>query len=238
MNDEKKQTGFSGISSLASDLQDVASGTTRGRSQVGKSSTEPQRENARTPPATPALKTNSAGTSLCEPEVVASGSLRSPNSMSIGGKWLWGLLGFGLLIFLFILIQGSRKPSGDHTPKDPDPIRIPSTNMPTAPQTSPTDMEFLKPPEGSDNLLFMAQIRWCLREEIRLEALRGLLKANPEIDRFNTIVSEYNRRCSSFRYRPGTLERAKREIEAVRADIVTATREESPALLGRRSWDP
>ena len=69
-------------------------------------------------------------------------------------------------------------------------------------------------------MLSVAQIRWCLREDIRIEILRPLPTTNTQIDQFNAVVSDYNSRCGSYRYRQGTLTRAQREVERVRAQIV------------------
>jgi hypothetical protein len=57
--------------------------------------------------------------------------------------------------------------------------------------------------------------------------------ALPRIDRsptdsFNAGVDEYNSRCGSFRYRTGDLERASREVEQLRSQIVDAARRFSP----------
>ncbi|WP_420462493.1 hypothetical protein [Candidatus Palauibacter sp.] len=101
-----------------------------------------------------------------------------------------------------------------------------------ASRPSLAQLEFSRPAAGGNNVLSVTEIRWCLREDIRIEALRGRAVSDPQIDRFNRIVSDYNRRCGSFRYRPGVLGRAQREIETVRTEIVSAARRSSSALLG------
>ncbi|UVO37626.1 hypothetical protein KUL72_04340 [Bradyrhizobium arachidis] len=40
-----------------------------------------------------------------------------------------------------------------------------------------------------------------------------------DVDRFNAMVADYNNRCSSFRYRRGTLESARHEIEPYRSQL-------------------
>ena len=41
-----------------------------------------------------------------------------------------------------------------------------------------------------------------------------------DIDRFNSSVADYNSRCSQFRYRQGSLEAAKRDVEQYRAQLL------------------
>jgi hypothetical protein len=78
-----------------------------------------------------------------------------------------------------------------------------------------------KPPVGRDLILEPSQIRYCLAEDIRIEAGRAAVNNydGTDVDRFNAVVADYNSRCSSFRYRPGGLERARADIEPYRPSI-------------------
>ncbi len=87
-------------------------------------------------------------------------------------------------------------------------------------QGSDLELEFSQPPVGDDNPLSIAQIRWCLREDIRIEALRPMATTNPQIDQFNLVVDNYNRRCGSYRYHEDTLTRAQQELETMRPQTV------------------
>ncbi len=92
----------------------------------------------------------------------------------------------------------------------------------TQPNPSPVTakkIEFSKPPVGQNNLLSVSQIRWCLREDIWLETIRSTI-TNAQVDQFNTMVSDFNSRCGRYQYRPGTLERARREVEQQRVQII------------------
>ncbi|NGP53582.1 peptidoglycan-binding domain-containing protein [Thioalkalivibrio sp. XN8] len=76
----------------------------------------------------------------------------------------------------------------------------------------------------------MAEIRWCLREDIRLEAIRPEVNSLAIQTKFNLSVEDYNRRCGSFQYRRGALSAAKRDVEPLRSAIVAeALRELSPS---------
>ena len=90
----------------------------------------------------------------------------------------------------------------------------PSASSPDAPVgTGPLD--FRIPPVAEGRVLSMPELRWCVREDRRIERDR-LVPANSQadVDRFNSRVDHYNSRCSNFRYRPGDLERARREVGA------------------------
>ena len=62
-----------------------------------------------------------------------------------------------------------------------------------------------KPPAGSDNILGIAQIRYCLAEEIILKAMDIYLDAHsePEVKAYNFYIDDYYKRCRSFRFRSG-----------------------------------
>jgi hypothetical protein len=75
------------------------------------------------------------------------------------------------------------------------------------------------PETGRDRLLSVAEIRWCLREDLRIEVFEPRL-AYTEPQRFNVMVGDYNRRCTRFRYRDEDLEQARRDIDDARKWIV------------------
>ena len=218
MSDEKEKKGFSGLSSLASDVE-AAPDTTRRQADSEERATEPQRDSTGPTPRSSAAKTKPAPSQRPEPEVVASGTSRTPTSGSSGAKWFWGLVGVGVLIWLFDAAQedGNRSSSGrPYTQPSPSPRYTPP---PVSPAQQP-GLDFSKPPVGRNNVLSVAQIRWCLRQDIRVEVLRPMPETNAQIDQFNSVVSDYNSRCGSYRYRQGALARARREVEQQMAQIV------------------
>jgi len=75
-----------------------------------------------------------------------------------------------------------------------------------------------KPPVGTNNVLKQDQIRYCLAEDVRIDAAEPLVDdySQGAIARFNAMVNDYNRRCGSFRYRSGSLEAVQREIARAR----------------------
>ena len=139
-------------------------------------------------------------------------ALRGPNG---SGGWV----GLGVLIWLFNVAQeDSRRPNT--VPSDTQPSPSPSDSLSQTPEAQISGLEFSKPPVGENHILSVVQIRWCLREDIRIEVLRPMPTTNSHIDQFNAVVADYNSRCGSYRYREGTLTRAQREVERVRVQIV------------------
>jgi DNA-binding transcriptional MerR regulator len=88
------------------------------------------------------------------------------------------------------------------------------------------DLYGVKPPAGKGLVLDTNQIRYCLAEDIRLKTIRPLIdtRSDQEVDRFNARIDDLNSRCADSKYRRGTLERARQEIEARRATIENLAR--------------
>ena len=84
----------------------------------------------------------------------------------------------------------------------------------------PTSVE-VPPPPGTGQLLTSDQIRYCLSESIRLDGARGSLNTYNQfdIDRFNSMIVDYNSRCGNFRYRPGSLDGIRAAVEANRSRL-------------------
>jgi hypothetical protein len=94
-----------------------------------------------------------------------------------------------------------------------------------------------KPPLGKDKALTVAQIRYCLAEEIRLDAAKGVLNGYVEsdVDRFNAMVADYNSRCGEFRYRKGSLESARSEVERYRSVLQSEGRRRFTSVGARQT---
>lgn len=116
-----------------------------------------------------------------------------------GGKWL---LGIAVVIGGIWLVGEANK-----RPSSPAPT-------PQRPQVQSRPEE-ARPPVGQGLVLSISQIRYCLAEDIRIEGAKSVLNnySNSEVDRFNAMVDDYNSRCANFRYRSGTLESARRDIQ-------------------------
>ena len=81
--------------------------------------------------------------------------------------------------------------------------------------------EETKPPVGSGLAFDRSQIRYCLSENIRMDAWEGQLNqySDTSVDAFNAAVNDYNTRCSHIRFRSGDLESVRSEVDANRVAL-------------------
>lgn len=226
MSDESEKKGFGGLSSLASEIQEEA-----------------LPKKPASPPAKPTSEKASAAsngkagtqTNASEPRPPSPprpvAQMPPPPKGSSAAKWFWSVVGIGVLVVLFNAGQDDRRNSGSRSTYSPS--SAPSTYTP--PRSAPS-LEFSKPPVGTNSVLSVTQIRWCIREGIRVEAMRDIIDTNEGIDEFNRIVNDYNSRCGSYRYRQGSQSRAERDVEAYRSQIVSEAIREARQL--GRSYEP
>lgn len=155
-----------------------------------------------------------------EPRPVYTGAPGAGSGSGGSGKW-W-LIGIGLVVF-FSWIGSSDKPSqprqASYAAPAPAPAAAPYS--PPAPAPSYSSNEERIPPVGSGLTFDRSQMRYCLSEKIRVAAWQEQVNSYSEtsVDAFNAAVNDYNARCSNFRYRSGTLEGVRSEVEANRAAL-------------------
>ncbi len=203
MDDNGKKRGFSGLSDLVTDISGTDNIATP--------------EPPLAPPKPSALSNDKATpkhTSSTPPRTADQTPPPPPKRVSVT-KWVWSIVGIGILVALFNAGQDDRRNSGSRS--NYSPSSAPSTY--TTPRST-SSLKFSKPPVGTNKVLSIVQIRWCLREDMRIKTKRAYTNTNLEVDAFNTMVSDYNRRCGNFQYRRGVLERARREVEGMRLQIV------------------
>lgn len=217
---DKDKKGFSGLSDLASEVSGIdepikPETTAEAKHSTPKPPPQRQREAATSEPD---RKTTSSPNPI---ETVNSGN----SGGSSGGKWLLGIVGVLVVIGLFNNDDKSyKKPSYNpqSSPKSysyPQGSPTPSFQPPSTPQNA--ELQYTKPSVGTNNVLSLPEIRWCVRESIRIEAMRGVINTNAVIDKFNRTVNDYNSRCGSYRYRQGLKSRAEREVELYRERIAS-----------------
>jgi len=93
-------------------------------------------------------------------------------------------------------------------------------------------LTYTKPPTGEYQVLSVPEIRWCLRERIRLNVFQKLSNNNAQIRKYNRFVAIYNSRCGRFKYRRGDLARAKRQVLDDEDVIVSRALEKDAHSLG------
>ena len=82
-----------------------------------------------------------------------------------------------------------------------------------SPSVAPSNNAFVEetPPIAQGRILTSNQVRYCVFQGKRLEYMRPITNSQYEINRFNSLIDDYNARCSNFQYRQGTLSSVERE---------------------------
>ncbi len=204
-SNEKKGTGFAGLDAMVSDVSEdvekAANAITHKASAPDPLPSEPSSQSAK-------------------PERRPTPAESSPSGSGMSGLG-WVVVGIIVLV-IWIANSGSGNknqstPSYSPPTSYSDPVPAPRAPAPTVAPVSDEQ----KPPVGRDNILNIAQIRWCKRESIRVKAIESVINDtyDHEVSRFNAKVSEYNSRCGEFRYRRGNVEQVDREIASERESI-------------------
>ena len=218
-DNDKDKKGFSGLSDLASEVSGVDEAIKPEPKAEAKPSTpkqppHPQREK---PAPEPERKTKKSPPPV---ETVTSGT----NTGGSGGKWILGIIGVAFVIWLINNEGQNNRTSSSNPPSTtqsygyPQSSPAPAVRAPSSVQNA--GLQYTKPSVGTNNVLSVPQIRWCIREGIRIEAMRSVIDSNAEVGKFNRIVDDYNSRCGSYRYRQGSQSRAERDVEPYRSQIV------------------
>lgn len=209
---EEGDKGFAGLSSLVSEVDREVANAKQEASRLAGSGSDSQ------PAAHKEAETE-------RQPYQHTGS--QPSGESSIGKWI---LGIGAVIaVLWLLSSGSgSKSTPSKTWVEPN---IPVTPTKTEPQVPyraglppaqvPSRPTEERPSIGTNNLLSYAQLRYCLAEDIRIGAARTAVNnyVESDVDRFNAMVADYNSRCGQFRYRRGSLESAKSDVERFRSTL-------------------
>lgn len=89
--------------------------------------------------------------------------------------------------------------------------------------SGPSNATLVKPAVGDNQVLNRAEIRYCLAEEIRLQAARDLANSTTlDLVRLNASVQDLNARCGSYQYQGDDLALAQADV-LVRASEFTAS---------------
>lgn len=229
--EEKKQQegkGFAGLSSMVSDVDDVVE---RAPKQSQKTHSEPPTEQSARKSTQQTQKTTT------KPASQTYQTPAQPSGGSSGGKWLIGIAVVIGLIWLANQSDNNRPSRSTYSPGSSTstaPASQPSIAQPQVP-SRPSES---KPSVGRNNVLSIAEIRYCLAEKIRLDAAETVLNnySDSDVDRFNAYVNDYNSRCGEFRYRQGALESARRDVNPYSSQLQAEGRGRfvrSPATTAR-----
>lgn len=213
MNSDGVPVGFAGLSSLVSKIDTSA-------------------DTDASPPSSGSKQ--QPGAAKSEPEY-PKGSVHTPGSTtSPVVLWLVGVASIVGLIWLAFESDNYVPANGGHASR-----RSESTGVRL--DTRPPEA---KPPIGTNLVLNVAQIRYCLAEDVRLDAARAVISPfdATSVDRFNSMVLDYNMRCGAFQYRPSSLSTARSYVEHYRTNLEAEGRKrfvtESKQLPSQSSGAP
>lgn len=229
-----KGKGFAGLSSMVSDVDATIDSSSKQQKTNTTSSAQQRQKND-----------HSWGEEQSRQEQRADKKSNRPPSVLSSSKLFYIIAAVIGIVWIINLLDNKSSPTAAYSPKPSrtpvvatlEPLSKPSSDrkedalklllsdepitsnraiQSTPPNSNQLDEQ--KPPVGRNNVLSNSQIRYCLAEKIRLDASESAINKylDADVDRFNKYVSEYNSRCGEFRYRQGTLERARRDVEPYR----------------------
>lgn len=232
-NDNDKK-GFSGLTALVSDLNGIDELKKPASKTKEKPETAQQLPRPRKKSASPEKEQKTTNTHT----TIKTSNTRSDDRSTLG-KWLLGI--FAVVVFISIIFDANKDikkssyspPSPSKNRSYPQASSSPKIDIPSVKQSS--KLHYSMPSVGTNNVLSVSEIRWCIKEGIRIEAMRGVFVTNEGIDELNLMVNVYNSRCGSYRYGQGSQSRAENDVEPyhgqIIADAIEEAREISPSQL-------
>lgn len=216
MDSKDSKRGFSGLSDLSSDI----SGSDH--------STRPNVASEPTQHKLPQSKHSASNGNECKSvDPIAAVEIKKIAKPSGNPYLKWGLSISAIIIVIWIiLIIGSNTNSPSYNTTQS--FEVP--NQTSIPEQ--TNIQYEMPPLGTQNILNYKEICWCVRQGIRLDTIRNYVNTDSGANEFNRRVNEYNNRCGNFKYHIGDLERAQRDVEVYRNEIVAEAIDDARVLNG------
>ena len=220
-HDEDDSIGFSALSALASEGPAEERPTTQ-RGQAIERDDSPTDSPAGKSPDTASPKATAppAQRPREHAEPTRSEPSRPPQRPSSSRKWIWLVLIGAIAFYVFDATQKGRKPSGD-VRSTPQIARKPVAQAPTTRQEGRlSDLTFSVPQAGNENLLNEAELRWCLRAGIQIEALEALPETKVKSTEYYDLLLDFLALCGINRYDERMLQRVQSEVERHRNEII------------------
>ena len=98
------------------------------------------------------------------------------------------------------------------------------TNNSIKSESQPQKLVYEKPLSSSTLPLRTPEIRWCLREQIRLTTIKNLVSSDEAKDEYNRLVDAYNSACYSRSYYKSDYTLAYDDIQSKRDEIIKESR--------------
>lgn len=195
-------------------------------------------------PVAPVAPTIIVAKGAATPISQASTTPRDKLSFGAAGRkvvgWIFGVGSFALISALIRMGSHQATYSNQPTytpPQNNYPAYAPAVPAPPAPQYVPQapasttynqfdaatydDGSETKPKILPNQVLSASEIRYCLSEDVRINALRqaGSDTDHQFVARFNARVTDYNSRCTGYRYYKTVFAKVQREVQANSAEI-------------------
>jgi len=163
-------------------------------------------------------------------------TLASKRRSQVISRWGWGIAAV-VIIGLIAANQDDKpkyatprysspqsyNPNQQYSPPNkyssaPRPLAQPSPSTPNeqfrskVPNAAPAQQSIVRPPVGSDLNFTQANLRYCLFDQVIMEAERALIVTDSQRLAFNASIDDWNSRCSRYRY-------LKSDDSVVRAEI-------------------
>ena len=192
MGNETNKKGFGGLSDLKTDIDSIL---TENEVKSTQQSTAKPKE-----PAEEVSQASSSERKTYQNPLQDDSSKTNP-------LWWW-FIG-GIILFLIVAANSNESATTEAAPAATEEVAPAAEAMPAAAPAaeaySQQETFYVRPPEGNDNVLSIAQIRYCLADGIKIDAIKEKVDAtaNNQIDKLNGLVADHNARCGSYRYRTG-----------------------------------
>lgn len=226
-NDDKNAPkGFAGLDDLVSDIDAPAA------KPVPAMPPRPFSP-LKNPPALDAATPSPSPPQHPKPFDVNEAALNAKKPDKSNSTMMW-VVGIGVVCLIILAANSSKKATPTYAAPSPPSYSKPaaSVSQPPAPALDfrplqASDEVEEQPPYGTGHTLSRNQIRYCLSEKIRLDGWRGAIDndSSYSVEGFNIGVTDYNERCSSFRYRRGLLESVRGEVEVHRVELLQEGRD-------------
>lgn len=94
-------------------------------------------------------------------------------------------------------------------------------------------------PEADQPILTLEQIRWCLRQQIRIDVLAEVVSTTAEINKVASMERAKNAVCTQEKMPPDVLELASKQIAGVQPELFAEAQDEQLYLLSELSsrWE-
>jgi len=230
MADTDKKTGFAGLDDLTSDIDDLddiynqglgkkqdnngktkSSNSTEGTSKTYNSS------NTRTTTSYQNNGQRTTGATHYYSHQQSTGSTYSQPKEPFWRNSAFVIL--SICVVLIILFSYMSSDNKQQFTNSSDANYSSNASSSNSSSNTSENVVYTKPSFGTGQTFSTAELRWILREEIRIETMRPRLRSNYAVHEFNYLVDNYNS-CAKGQYYDNSMSVAKQDVENDRSSIV------------------